>query len=107
MTPLLQHAYWLKMIAALSILSMIIGNSVAIAQRDLKRMSDRGPHPSPRGAAVDGACARHGAAIEQCWGMFPHRTGLRSMMCYYTSERSVDWHGRHIRTSSIARLVGR
>ena len=38
MTPLLQHAYWLKMIAALSILSMIIGNAVAIAQRDLKRM---------------------------------------------------------------------
>ena len=38
MTPLLQHAYWLKMIAALSILSMIIGNTVAIAQRDLKRM---------------------------------------------------------------------
>src|SRR5947199_3782802 len=38
MTPLLQHAYWLKMVAALSILSMIIGNAVAIAQRDLKRM---------------------------------------------------------------------
>src|SRR5437868_8572276 len=38
MTPLLQHAHWLKMIAALSILSMIIGNAVAIAQRDLKRM---------------------------------------------------------------------
>src|SRR5437870_2821152 len=38
MTPLLEHAYWLKMIAALSILSMIIGNTVAIAQRDLKRM---------------------------------------------------------------------
>jgi len=37
-TPLLQHAYWLKMIAALSILSMIIGNAVAIAERDLKRM---------------------------------------------------------------------
>jgi len=38
MTPLLQHAYWMKMVAALSILSMIIGNAVAIAQRDLKRM---------------------------------------------------------------------
>jgi NADH-quinone oxidoreductase subunit N len=37
-TPLLQHAYWMKMIAALSILSMIIGNAAAIAQRDLKRM---------------------------------------------------------------------
>ena len=38
MTPLLQHSIWLKMIATLSILSMIIGNAVAIAQRDLKRM---------------------------------------------------------------------
>lgn len=38
MTPLLQQAAWMKMIAALSILSMIIGNAVAIAQRDLKRM---------------------------------------------------------------------
>jgi NADH-quinone oxidoreductase subunit N len=38
MTPLLQHAYWMWMVAALSILSMIIGNAVAIAQRDLKRM---------------------------------------------------------------------
>jgi len=38
LTPLLQHAYWMKMVAALSILSMIIGNAVAIAQRDLKRM---------------------------------------------------------------------
>src|SRR5438132_6464011 len=38
MTPLLQHSIWLRMIAALSILSMIIGNAVAIAQRDLKRM---------------------------------------------------------------------
>src|SRR5712692_8708763 len=38
MLPLLQHAAWLKMIAALAILSMIIGNAVAIAQRDLKRM---------------------------------------------------------------------
>src|SRR5919206_903553 len=38
MTPVLQQAAWLKMVAALSILSMIIGNAVAIAQRDLKRM---------------------------------------------------------------------
>ncbi len=38
LTPLLQHAYWMKMIAALSIMSMILGNAVAIAQRDLKRM---------------------------------------------------------------------
>jgi NADH-quinone oxidoreductase subunit N len=38
MTPLLEHTVWLKMIATLSILSMIIGNAVAIAQRDLKRM---------------------------------------------------------------------
>ncbi|HUJ16174.1 MAG TPA: NADH-quinone oxidoreductase subunit N [Thermoanaerobaculia bacterium] len=38
MSPLLQHEYWLNMIAALSILSMVIGNAVAIAQRDLKRM---------------------------------------------------------------------
>jgi NADH-quinone oxidoreductase subunit N len=38
MTPLPQHAYWMRMVAALSILSMIIGNAVAIAQRDLKRM---------------------------------------------------------------------
>src|SRR5213594_1332999 len=37
-TPLLQHAYWMKTVAALSILSMVIGNAVAIAQRDLKRM---------------------------------------------------------------------
>jgi NADH-quinone oxidoreductase subunit N len=38
MLPLLEHGVWLKMIGALSILSMIIGNAVAIAQRDLKRM---------------------------------------------------------------------
>jgi len=38
MTPVLQQASWLKMVAALSILSMIVGNAVAIAQRDLKRM---------------------------------------------------------------------
>jgi NADH-quinone oxidoreductase subunit N len=38
MMPVLQQAAWLKMVAALSVLSMIIGNAVAIAQRDLKRM---------------------------------------------------------------------
>lgn len=38
MTPVIEHAAWLKMVAALSILSMILGNAVAIAQRDLKRM---------------------------------------------------------------------
>ncbi len=38
MMPVLQHGAWLRMVAALSILSMIIGNAVAIAQRDLKRM---------------------------------------------------------------------
>lgn len=38
MMPLLEHGLWLKMVAALSILSMIVGNAVAIAQRDLKRM---------------------------------------------------------------------
>jgi NADH-quinone oxidoreductase subunit N len=38
MMPVMQQASWLKMVAALSILSMIIGNAVAIAQRDLKRM---------------------------------------------------------------------
>src|SRR5436309_11509577 len=38
MTPVIQQASWMKMVAALSILSMIIGNAVAIALRDLKRM---------------------------------------------------------------------
>src|SRR5438045_369763 len=38
MTPVLQQAAWMRMVAALSILSMILGNAVAIAQRDLKRM---------------------------------------------------------------------
>jgi len=47
MSPLLPHSQWMKMIAALSILSMIIGNAVAIAQRDLgarrlgQRLADR------------------------------------------------------------------
>lgn len=38
MTPTLQANSWMNMVAALSILSMIVGNAVAIAQRDLKRM---------------------------------------------------------------------
>jgi NADH-quinone oxidoreductase subunit N len=38
MTPVFQQAQWVKIVAALSILSMIIGNAVAIVQRDLKRM---------------------------------------------------------------------
>lgn len=38
MVPVIHVASWMKMVAALSILSMIIGNAVAIAQRDLKRM---------------------------------------------------------------------
>jgi NADH-quinone oxidoreductase subunit N len=38
MTPMLAQTSWMTMVAALSILSMIVGNSVAIVQRDLKRM---------------------------------------------------------------------
>lgn len=38
MNPILPSVSWMKMIAALAILSMIIGNAVAIVQRDLKRM---------------------------------------------------------------------
>src|ERR1041385_6577000 len=38
MTPTFHLARWSSMVAALSVLSMIIGNFVAIAQRDLKRM---------------------------------------------------------------------
>ena len=38
MTPIYQQASWMKIVAAMSILSMIVGNAVAIAQRDLKRM---------------------------------------------------------------------
>jgi NADH-quinone oxidoreductase subunit N len=38
MLPMLQFSAWMKMIAALSVLSMVIGNAAAIAQRDLKRM---------------------------------------------------------------------
>jgi NADH-quinone oxidoreductase subunit N len=38
MGPVFQQAHWGKVVATLSILSMLIGNAVAIAQRDLKRM---------------------------------------------------------------------
>ncbi len=38
MTPMLQQTSWMTMVAALSILSMVVGNVVAIVQRDLKRM---------------------------------------------------------------------
>ena len=38
MTPILQTTAWMNMVAVLAILSMIVGNAVAIAQRDLKRM---------------------------------------------------------------------
>jgi len=38
MSPMLPHVEWMKMVAALSVLSMLIGNAVAIVQRDLKRM---------------------------------------------------------------------
>jgi NADH-quinone oxidoreductase subunit N len=38
MEPVLQRTDWMRMIAALAVLSMIVGNAVAIVQRDLKRM---------------------------------------------------------------------
>jgi NADH-quinone oxidoreductase subunit N len=38
MGPVLPKVNWMGMVAALSILSMIVGNCVAIVQRDLKRM---------------------------------------------------------------------
>ena len=38
MTPVLQKTEWTLMLSALAVLSMIVGNSVAIVQRDLKRM---------------------------------------------------------------------
>jgi NADH-quinone oxidoreductase subunit N len=38
MEPVLPSVNWMKMVAALAILSMIVGNAVAIVQRDLKRM---------------------------------------------------------------------
>ena len=38
MGPVLPQVSWMKMVAALAVLSMIVGNAVAIVQRDLKRM---------------------------------------------------------------------
>jgi len=38
MGPVLPKVNWMGMVAALAILSMIVGNAVAIVQRDLKRM---------------------------------------------------------------------
>jgi NADH-quinone oxidoreductase subunit N len=38
MGPVLPKVSWMSMVAALAILSMIVGNAVAIVQRDLKRM---------------------------------------------------------------------
>lgn len=38
MAPVLPKVNWMNMVAALAILSMIVGNAVAIVQRDLKRM---------------------------------------------------------------------
>jgi NADH-quinone oxidoreductase subunit N len=38
MGPVLPKVSWMNMVAALAILSMIVGNAVAIVQRDLKRM---------------------------------------------------------------------
>ena len=38
MAPMLPRVSWMTMVAGLSILSMLIGNAVAIVQRDLKRM---------------------------------------------------------------------
>ncbi|HEV3485177.1 MAG TPA: NADH-quinone oxidoreductase subunit N, partial [Vicinamibacterales bacterium] len=38
MDPVLPTVNWMTMVAALAILSMIVGNAVAIVQRDLKRM---------------------------------------------------------------------
>ena len=38
MGPMLPRVNWMTMVAALAVMSMIIGNAVAIVQRDLKRM---------------------------------------------------------------------
>jgi NADH-quinone oxidoreductase subunit N len=38
MAPVLPKVSWMSMVAAMAILSMIVGNAVAIVQRDLKRM---------------------------------------------------------------------
>ena len=37
-TPILPHVSWMQMVAVLAVLSMLVGNAVAIVQRDLKRM---------------------------------------------------------------------
>ncbi|HET7706279.1 MAG TPA: NADH-quinone oxidoreductase subunit N [Thermoanaerobaculia bacterium] len=38
MAPVFQRTQWMLMLAAMAVLSMIVGNAVAIVQRDLKRM---------------------------------------------------------------------
>ena len=38
MTPVLQRTDWTLMLSSMAVLSMVIGNAVAIVQRDLKRM---------------------------------------------------------------------
>jgi NADH-quinone oxidoreductase subunit N len=38
MTPVLERTQWTMMLATLAVLSMIVGNAVAVVQRDLKRM---------------------------------------------------------------------
>ena len=38
MGPVLPHVNWMDMVAVLAVLSMVVGNAVAIVQRDLKRM---------------------------------------------------------------------
>jgi NADH-quinone oxidoreductase subunit N len=38
MAPVLPKVNWMGMVAALAVLSMVVGNAVAIVQRDLKRM---------------------------------------------------------------------
>jgi NADH-quinone oxidoreductase subunit N len=38
MAPVLPNVNWMSMVSALAVLSMIVGNAVAIVQRDLKRM---------------------------------------------------------------------
>jgi NADH-quinone oxidoreductase subunit N len=38
MAPVLPKVAWMSMVAAMAVLSMIVGNAVAIVQRDLKRM---------------------------------------------------------------------
>src|SRR5687767_2811160 len=38
MNPILPRVNWMTMVAAMAVMSMIVGNAVAIVQRDLKRM---------------------------------------------------------------------